>query len=288
MQKILKTGLSSNDIEFIKEHKDVSDGYEIQLFNHSSDLSLFNILENIGVRIHTIHIDLYKGKAKEDLLKIDRSELDKSQDLTYNAIAGNQDYLRRLFSISEKFNAFIVMHAGYRLDSFHNEEFAVKQIIRWSKEFPNLRIYLENVAQLRLYYGNKIYNLPEVPTLCNFLNNKCQHDVFYPLLDICHYYQVLSNNIESVPFSLKEAINMFNSDQFALHFNYGIGDCRGDRHSVNFETNPALLKELLIYINSINNNAKLILEICEKDYINRPDMLKHLEMIKDIEKRLIR
>lgn len=288
MQKILKINLDESNIDFINRHTDDASGVEVQLLDFKDDLSL---LSKIKAKISSIHVDLFSDEFKEKHKNFSHLSASKAQDLLFNALLEDKKHLYNIFDACQKYNAAVVMHAGYKLNYLgkEKEEEALKEILSWKEKFPKLKVCLENVGQMRKALPEeKIYLSYEIPALCKQLNYSCNKFMFFPLLDICHYFMENSHIIDSPRNSLRETINMYNSEFMVFHFNYGVGDCTGKRHSMNFEANKPLMEAIIKHIMVINPNAILVLEIYEDDYFGeRPNMMTQLNMIKETELKIL-
>ena len=288
MEKILKITLKKGDVEYINQFKDRVQGIEIQLL----DLKplRFDLLEKLEIPIKSIHIDLF---TKEKLKEYEEKKLSpfKVQELIFNALSDDEErieHLREIMQFCNDKKIMLLMHSGYSIDNFakKKQEKIYRTIRGWINDFPNLNFYLENAGQLAKKSSSLILQAWEVPMFCKELNKRFNCERFYPLLDICHYYSAFAESLTFPPINIKDTISLYKSSKMALHFNYGIGNCSGKNHSVNFNSNPELCKKLLKKIHRVNPNARLILEVLEDDYKTRPNMIALLEMVERFEKEL--
>lgn len=269
MNVVLKCSLL-NGIDVVNNSD--CDGVEVQLLNKEND---FSVLDTIKKPIRSIHVDLPKKDS-------DTINGETMIDLRH-WLLNDWDYFKELCKIATKYNAAIVIHAFYDYRKIKDDrEFRVK-IRLLDKLFPTIKICIENCG-LVSYSERKdseYATTEDIPKIVKYLNKYSKNNIFYPLLDICHYFQEFSSEIYYSPKPLADIIGDYQSDFQLIHFNYGLGDCMENRHSNNFEANKKLLKKLLSAIKWINDDSHLVLEIVEENYFTRPKMMKLFNEIKE-------
>jgi hypothetical protein len=91
--------------------------------------------------------------------------------------------------------------------------------------------------------------------------------MFFPLLDLCHYYAEFSERTDHDFPSAAEIIEAYSHYGLKIHFSYSIGNGRGVNHGHDYSTNPELCRNILREIRKCDSSAALILEVREDDYI---------------------
>ncbi len=276
MNKIIKLTLCPQNIDIINNTD--CEGVEIQLIG-DEDFSLF---DGIKKKLVTIHYPLATDVVSE-------VEEEMFTDL-FQILKNRKNHLKSICAVAEKHHCGIVVHSYLNWLRINSENYDYENFIADLKEihneYPHVKLCVENTGTLSYSERFDIFTRAEdIPRMLRRINADIGYELCHPLLDITHYYMEFSSEVwNHFHYSLAETIELYKSSYQCIHFNYGLGDCNGKRHSKNFDTNPKLLDELLRAIKVINENAYLILEICEDDYDNRPEMFKLLEDIQKWEK----
>ena len=252
MNIIAKICLKESDIAWVNTLD--CKGVEIQLMNGSNDFEKAGLLNK---PVFSFHIDFFDDAKEESL------------SLEYN-LFNRWKYINHVIEQAVKLNVKgVVFHAREDVLRTGRRTSFLLKLDLLHRLFPNVNIFLENIGCVPhdLREKGNILTAWDVPSYCNMINKELGYAYCYPLLDICHFFEEWSCEVEKIRiYSVNDLFERYESDYTPIHFNYGIGDCRGERHSVTFESNLELLSRML---RCLPDSSNLILEVLEDDYNKR-------------------
>ena len=251
--KVSLNDLQTIDIvlnDYIDENK-----IEIQLLNLKDDLENARLLDG---KIATIHLPL--DEEKNYLCNIGNvcKAMEEKNDYYY--------YLLKVAEIAKRNGAGLVAHADLTIEQFRNRKGSLLLIDFLEKNA--LTVHLENIVQ---EISDEQTALLTPIKLSKYINSKTSVPRAYPLLDICHYQIIRDRFTSNLAISLKDAIDLYYSQNYVIHFNSSTGSgeqITGGYHSDNFSNNIELLDNLLEYLK--NYDPLLVLECNEPDLRQKP------------------
>ena len=241
MKKALKCALDIEQINY-KNSLDFIDGYEIHLYGDERDD--FSLIEKMQKPIYSIHYPLEKC----DIMEI--------------ASEFKSEYAQKVFALCKKLNVGLVLHA----ESKYYEVMASKKVDEFCDFIKDsgIIVYIENC------YRN--IGAIESIQIRKYIRARIGLERVYSLLDTCHLMMSeMSFKYDELSFS--QAIDRFKSSHFIIHLNDCIGSGEketGGIHGTNFHNNLYLLNNTLwklFNLESCGFEAKLVLEVDEKDYV---------------------
>lgn len=151
-------------------------------------------------------------------------------------------------------------------------------------EYYKVRLCIENSTSIRDIDTEKQFEI--VPFVVKELN-KYTDEYVYSCLDICHA-NVVCRTLKAVgydkPYELSDYFKAFSDDCALIHLANTLNNGYSDgEHGCAFQpSDKAELKEILKLARKYTPEAKIVLEVSETDYVNRPDALRTLKTVQSI------
>ncbi len=256
MHKAFKIALEKNQID-IKNNFNKVDSYEIHLYGNDNDH--FELYNTLTKTIRTVHYPLNRS----DIIQV--------------AKECETEYFDKVIDLCKKTKAILVTHADNPLSEVMDNPLVDKLC---SKLMENdITIYVEN--------GYKDVSCKEAYLVYKYMVSKLDYNHCFPLLDICHLC-ISQQSFEYADYDFKTALDLFSSSRFSIHLSDAIGSGEwqtGGVHGSNFQTNQALLKNILNYVKKLEESrgeVNLVLEVEEEDFSNPINAIKLANNIDDI------
>lgn len=233
---------------------------EVQLLP-GDDLSL---IEKIQGKIVSIHLPL---PPFCNLTSIIEAIKNNGEDLKL---------IKESIEWCKKLNCGLIVHANITLEKLYNMD-KEEVLINFINE-SGIVWHIENVTD-EISNENDCIKAPV--QICDYINKKLKKQICFPLLDICHFLMIQENFCSSLKYNLKQAIEMYKSDNYYIHLSdkLGSGDPHtGGVHGFNFKYNEPLLTNILKTCERYN--PTLVLEVYENDYgnpLNAMDLHERIE-----------
>lgn len=253
MKKALKCALELDQINY-KNTLDNIDGYEIHLYGDERDD--FSLVDKMSKPIYSVHYPLDRC----DIMEI-------AQEF-------RSEYAQKVFALCKKLGVGLVLHA----ESKYYEVMANKDVDAFCD-------YIKE-AGIIIYVENCYRNIGAIESIQirKYIRARIGLERVYSLLDTCHL-MMSEMSFKYEELSIPQAIDRFKSSHFIIHLNDCIGSGEretGGIHGTNFHNNLYLLNNVLwklFNLEQANYEAKLVLEVDEKDYIHCPNAMELAENI---------
>lgn len=267
-----KTNELLEGVEFYKEYISKYKGIEIQYFEDKNNLFNYEIKDSIN-KVCDIYPELEEIVIHPPLSNHDiELLLMKDTKLFF-------DRLKELVELSKKYNKKIdiIYHTRWTFEYHKRATIEVLKEALKIIEGTEVKILLENIYMME-------ENICSVLEICNYLD----HPNLRVCIDTCHYYcQAHIYKARNEEEYIKKYLNKEYAKKYVyqVHFsdtknNDGYIDRK--THGVAHDDVESVEKDIKLLEECGIVDYNLVTEVSEQDYINRPDQIREIEMIKKI------